>query len=82
MVGVAISGLEPTVWREGRFISPEPRVYRLRHSSCCNLRICGEEHPATGCVSQWTNDGKRVIVFPESIAEGNIKLPEWVKTQK
>lgn len=37
---------------------------------------------ATGCVSQWTNDGKRVIVFPESIAEGTIKLPEWVKTQK
>ena len=44
MVGVAISRLEPTVWREGRFISPETRVYRLRHSSGCNLRICGEEH--------------------------------------
>jgi len=44
MVDVVISRLEPTVWSEGRFISPETRVYRLRHSSCCNLRICGEEH--------------------------------------
>lgn len=37
---------------------------------------------AVGCVSQWTDDGKRVIVFPESIAEGKIKLPEWVKAAK
>jgi len=37
---------------------------------------------AAGCVSQWTGDGKRVIVFPESIAEGKIKLPEWVKKAK
>jgi branched-chain amino acid transport system substrate-binding protein len=37
---------------------------------------------ATGCVSQWTNDGKRTIVFPLALAEGAIKLPEWVKGAK
>ncbi len=37
---------------------------------------------ATGCVFQWKNDGKRVIVFPKSIAEGKIVLPEWVKAAK
>lgn len=34
---------------------------------------------AIGCVSQWTEDGKRVIVFPQSIAEGTIKLPDGLK---
>ncbi|MHB8204430.1 MAG: ABC transporter substrate-binding protein, partial [Desulfomonilaceae bacterium] len=33
---------------------------------------------AAGCVYQWTEDGKRVIVFPRSIAEGKIVLPEWI----
>ena len=37
---------------------------------------------AVGCVFQWTTDGKRVIVYPQSIAEGKIKLPEWVKAAK
>ncbi len=37
---------------------------------------------ALGCVSQWTEDGKRVIVYPQSIAEGSIKLPEWIKPAK
>ena len=37
---------------------------------------------ALGCVSQWTEDGKRVIVYPKSIAEGAIKLPEWIKPAK
>jgi branched-chain amino acid transport system substrate-binding protein len=37
---------------------------------------------ATGAVAQWTEDGKRVIVFPESLAEGKIKLPGWVKSGK
>jgi len=40
------------------------------------------EKTAVGCMSQWTEDGKRVIVFPTSIAEGKIKLPEWVKPAK
>ncbi|MDQ7781313.1 MAG: ABC transporter substrate-binding protein [Desulfomonilaceae bacterium] len=37
---------------------------------------------ATGCVFQWKEDGKRVIVFPEAIAEGEIVLPDWVKAVK
>lgn len=37
---------------------------------------------AVGCVFQWTADGKRVIVFPQSIAEGKIQLPAWVKAAK
>ncbi|AFM25830.1 ABC transporter substrate-binding protein [Desulfomonile tiedjei] len=37
---------------------------------------------ACGCIFQWTDDGKRVIVFPEALAEGKIKLPSWVKTSK
>ncbi len=37
---------------------------------------------ACACVFQWTKDGKRVIVFPESLAEGKIELPEWVRKAK
>lgn len=37
---------------------------------------------AAACVFQWTEDGKRVIVFPQSIAEGDIQLPSWVKEAK
>ncbi len=37
---------------------------------------------ATGCVFQWTADGKRVIVFPQAIAEGPVVLPDWVKSVK
>ncbi len=37
---------------------------------------------AVGCVFQWKEGGNRVIVFPESIAEGKIELPEWVKSAK
>jgi branched-chain amino acid transport system substrate-binding protein len=37
---------------------------------------------ATGCVAQWTEDGKRVIVFPAALAEGKIKLPKWVPPAK
>lgn len=37
---------------------------------------------ATGCVFQWTMDGKRVIVLPQSLAEGKIALPDWIKTAK
>jgi len=41
--------------------------------------------PKETCVStvfQWTDDGKRTIVFPASIAEGKIKLPDGLKTAK
>ncbi len=37
---------------------------------------------AVGCVFQWGADGKRVIVFPQSIAEGAVVLPDWVKAAK
>jgi branched-chain amino acid transport system substrate-binding protein len=41
--------------------------------------------PKETCVStvfQWTKDGKRTIVFPESIAEGKIQLPAGLKAVK
>jgi len=41
--------------------------------------------PKETCVSsvfQWTEDGKRSIVFPASIAEGKIKLPAGLKPAK
>lgn len=49
-----------------------------------NQAIYGDDPTKTACacVSQWTEGGKRVIVFPESLAEGKIKLPEWVKAAK
>ncbi|MDQ7781893.1 MAG: ABC transporter substrate-binding protein [Desulfomonilaceae bacterium] len=37
---------------------------------------------AAACVWQWTEDGKRVIVFPQPLAEGEIRLPDWVKAAK
>jgi len=37
---------------------------------------------AAGCVFQWGADGKRTIVFPASIADGKIQLPDWVKAAK
>jgi branched-chain amino acid transport system substrate-binding protein len=40
------------------------------------------EETAVACVAQWTEDGDRVIVFPEAVAEGKIVLPAWVKKAK
>jgi len=37
---------------------------------------------ATGCIAQWRDDGKRVIVFPPALAEGKIELAEWMKRAK
>jgi branched-chain amino acid transport system substrate-binding protein len=34
---------------------------------------------AVACFFQWSNDGKRNIVFPASVAEADIFLPPWVK---
>jgi branched-chain amino acid transport system substrate-binding protein len=34
---------------------------------------------AVGAFFQWTDDGKRRIVYPKSLAEGEIVLPDWVK---
>ena len=33
---------------------------------------------ALGCLIQWTGDGKRRIVFPESLAEGEIEIPPFM----
>jgi branched-chain amino acid transport system substrate-binding protein len=33
---------------------------------------------AVGSILQW-QDGKRVVVYPKSIAKGNIQLPPWMK---
>jgi len=37
---------------------------------------------AIGCVFQWQKPGKRMIVFPEAVAEGKIALPEGLKSAK
>ncbi len=37
---------------------------------------------AVGAVFQWTDDGKRRIVFPESLAEGKIQLPKGLQPAK
>jgi len=37
---------------------------------------------ATACFFQWTDEGGRTIVYPNSLAEGPVKLPSWVKAQK
>ena len=37
---------------------------------------------AVSSVFQWTDDGRRVIVFPESIAEGRIQLPPGLNSLK
>lgn len=37
---------------------------------------------ASACFYQWTEDGKRKIVYPSSLAEGKIVLPPWVKKAK
>ena len=34
---------------------------------------------AVGAFFQWTDDGQRKIVYPKSLAEGEIVLPSWVK---
>jgi branched-chain amino acid transport system substrate-binding protein len=34
---------------------------------------------ALGCAFQWVKPGKRVVVFPEVVAEGKIQLPPYMK---
>lgn len=45
--------------------------------------VYGEDpnETALGCMIQWQN-GERVIVYPESVAEGKIQLPEGLKAVK
>ena len=40
------------------------------------------EEEALGCMIQWQEPGKRVIVYPPSVAEGKIQLPEGLKSLK
>lgn len=46
--------------------------------------IYGEDpsETALGCMVQWLAPGKRLVVYPESVAEGKIKLPEGLKAVK
>lgn len=37
---------------------------------------------AMGCVIQWREGGRRVVVYPQSIAEDKIILPSWLKPAK
>ena len=37
---------------------------------------------ATACFFQWSEKGKRVIVYPKALAEGSIKLPPWIKSAR
>lgn len=37
---------------------------------------------AMGCVMQWRDGGKRVVVHPNSIADDSVKLPSWMKPAK
>jgi branched-chain amino acid transport system substrate-binding protein len=45
--------------------------------------VYGEDpaETALGCMFQW-QDGDRVVVYPESVAEGKIRLPEGLKAVK
>jgi len=40
------------------------------------------EEEALGCMIQWREPGKRVIVYPPSVAEDKIELPEGLKSAK
>ena len=37
---------------------------------------------AIGCVIQWTEEGKRVIIYPPALAEAKIELPKGMKSAK
>ena len=37
---------------------------------------------ATGCFFQWNEKGHRIIVYPPALAEGEMKLPSWMKSAK
>jgi branched-chain amino acid transport system substrate-binding protein len=40
------------------------------------------DQAAVACVFQWTEQGDRINVFPEAIADGKIKLPAGLKSAK
>ncbi len=46
-----------------------------------NQAIFGDDpaETALGCMFQWREGGKRMVVFPTSIAEDKVTLPPWMK---
>ena len=46
--------------------------------------VYGEDpnETAMGCMVQWRAPGERIIVYPESVAEGKIVLPAGLKAAK
>ena len=46
--------------------------------------IYGEDpnETALACMIQWLEPGKRLVVYPESVSEGKIMLPEGLKAVK
>ncbi|MEW6264849.1 MAG: ABC transporter substrate-binding protein [Thermodesulfobacteriota bacterium] len=40
------------------------------------------EQAALGCMFQWREGGKRVVIYPDGVAEDKPLLPEWVKSAK
>ncbi|MFH1137003.1 MAG: ABC transporter substrate-binding protein [Pseudomonadota bacterium] len=49
-----------------------------------NQAVFGEdpEETAIGCMFQWREGGQRVVVYPASVAEDKILLPDWMKSAK
>jgi len=40
------------------------------------------QETATSCFFQWSETGKRIIVYPPELAEGEVRLPSWMKSAK
>ena len=40
------------------------------------------EEAAMGCMFQWREPGRRVVVYPPEVAEDKIMLPPWMKSAK
>ena len=49
-----------------------------------NQAIFGNDptQTAVGCMIQWREGGKRVVIYPDAIAEDKIVLPSWMKAAK
>ena len=66
---------------DGIFIADVMGVYGRLRFDPKNHQVIPAKDPkegAVGSILQW-QDGKRVVVYPESIAAGEIQLPPWMK---
>ncbi len=81
---VVISLLVCIMWNGNPVLCAEPVVIGKTKFNDGHQVIYGNDptKTAAACVAQWREDGKRVIVFPTSVADGKIQLPDWVKTKK